>query len=76
MQLNENRVREQAYKIWEAEGRPEGCAEKHWSMACEYEASIQDDQSDSYRTLGQEDTEALTPHHHPTKHKKGRHNSH
>lgn len=35
MQLNENRVREYAYKIWEAEGKPDGCAEKHWEMACQ-----------------------------------------
>jgi hypothetical protein len=34
MQLNENRVREYAYELWESEGRPEGRAEKHWEMAC------------------------------------------
>ena len=33
MHLNENRVRECAYQIWESEGRPDGCAEKHWNMA-------------------------------------------
>lgn len=55
MQLNETRVRERAYKIWESEGKPEGCAEKHWSMACEYEEASQDPQADSYETLGQED---------------------
>ena len=51
MQLNENRVRERAYKIWEAEGRPDGCAEKHWNMACQYEQSTSED---SYSTLGEE----------------------
>jgi hypothetical protein len=51
MLLNENRVRERAYQIWESEGRPDGCAEKHWSMACEYE---QNTSEDSYSTLGEE----------------------
>ena len=26
-------VREQAYRLWEAEGRPEGRADEHWSQA-------------------------------------------
>ena len=30
---NESRVRERAYLIWEAEGRPEGKAADHWSRA-------------------------------------------
>jgi hypothetical protein len=29
----EQRVRERAYAIWEREGRPEGGAERHWTMA-------------------------------------------
>jgi hypothetical protein len=28
-----DRIRERAYAIWESEGRPEGCAERHWSAA-------------------------------------------
>lgn len=35
MQLNENRVRECAYQIWEAEGKPNGCADEHWYKACQ-----------------------------------------
>ena len=27
------RIRERAYAIWEAEGCPDGCAERHWSAA-------------------------------------------
>lgn len=38
----EQRVREFAYQIWEAEGRPLGHEYRHWEMACklveEYEA--------------------------------------
>jgi hypothetical protein len=30
---NESRVRERAYLIWEAEGRPEGKAAEHWTRA-------------------------------------------
>jgi hypothetical protein len=26
-------IREQAYRIWEEEGRPEGHADRHWAMA-------------------------------------------
>ncbi len=33
MNLNEQRVREFAYQIWEAEGRPFGHSERHWEMA-------------------------------------------
>lgn len=32
-QRNESEVREHAYKIWEAEGRPDGRAEEHWERA-------------------------------------------
>ncbi|MCJ1887126.1 DUF2934 domain-containing protein [Pseudomonas sp. LA21] len=33
MSVPEKRVRELAYQIWEAEGRPEGQHERHWRMA-------------------------------------------
>lgn len=33
--IDENRVRELAYQIWESEGRPSGEASRHWEMACE-----------------------------------------
>lgn len=34
MQVNDQRVREFAYHIWESEGRPHGQAARHWEMAC------------------------------------------
>jgi len=72
MQLNENRVRERAYKIWESEGKPEGCADKHWTMACEYEEAVQDDQADSYSTLDQ-DLDSLSETQQKKKSKHSRH---
>lgn len=33
MKVNEARVRELAYQIWESEGRPDGQQERHWRMA-------------------------------------------
>lgn len=33
MNLDEQRVRELAYQIWESEGCPEGQAQRHWEMA-------------------------------------------
>ena len=33
MNGREQQVRERAYYMWEAEGRPEGRAEIHWAMA-------------------------------------------
>lgn len=33
MNINEQRVREFAYQIWESEGRPFGHSERHWEMA-------------------------------------------
>lgn len=33
--VNEYRIRELAYQIWEAEGRPEGEDKRHWRMAVE-----------------------------------------
>ena len=29
----ERRIRERAYRLWEAEGRPEGRAQQHWEQA-------------------------------------------
>ena len=34
----ERRIRERAYFIWLAEGRPEGRAAAHWQLACSLEA--------------------------------------
>ncbi|RYE01356.1 MAG: DUF2934 domain-containing protein [Sphingobacteriales bacterium] len=33
MNINEQRVREYAYQIWESEGRPVGHSDRHWEMA-------------------------------------------
>lgn len=33
MKVNERRVRELAYQIWESEGRPQGQHDRHWRMA-------------------------------------------
>jgi hypothetical protein len=29
----EERIRARAYELWEADGRPEGCEERHWHEA-------------------------------------------
>jgi hypothetical protein len=76
MQLNENLVRERAYKIWESEGKPEGCADKHWTMACEYAESMQDDQADSYSTLDQDLDQDLQSTNETQQKKKGKHSRH
>jgi hypothetical protein len=34
MNINEHRIREFAYQIWESEGRPNGQEGRHWQMAC------------------------------------------
>ncbi|MGS7252296.1 DUF2934 domain-containing protein [Pseudomonas anuradhapurensis] len=33
MSVDEKRVREFAYQIWESEGKPEGQESRHWDMA-------------------------------------------
>ncbi|KAF1071083.1 MAG: hypothetical protein GAK45_00619 [Pseudomonas citronellolis] len=33
MNIDEQRISEFAYQIWESEGRPQGQAERHWQMA-------------------------------------------
>jgi hypothetical protein len=73
MQLNESLIRERAYKIWESEGRPNDCAEKHWQMACE---ALQADQpgdiaQTQLETKSQSDT--FIPHQNT---KKGKHAHH
>lgn len=34
MSIDEQRIREFAFQIWESEGKPHGQAERHWQMAC------------------------------------------
>jgi hypothetical protein len=36
---DENKIREAAYKKWEAEGRPDGQHERHWQEASEAHGS-------------------------------------
>lgn len=31
---NERRIREKAYALWEADGRPDGQEEQYWAQAC------------------------------------------
>jgi len=33
MSVEEKRIREFAYQIWESEGKPEGQEDRHWDMA-------------------------------------------
>lgn len=40
--MNEYNLQELAYRIWEAEGRPPGQAERHWQMAME-QARMEED---------------------------------
>lgn len=34
MSIDEQRIREKAYAIWQAEGCPTGEERRHWEMAC------------------------------------------
>jgi hypothetical protein len=31
--VTEDRIRARAYELWEAEGCPDGCADRHWEEA-------------------------------------------
>lgn len=33
MNINDSYIRQIAYQLWEAEGRPEGKAQEHWQQA-------------------------------------------
>ncbi len=74
MQLNETRVRERAYKIWESEGKPEGCADQHWNMACQYEQATPDDELD-HHAEGDHDID-VHPLKTPQQKKKSKHSRH
>ncbi|WP_349616939.1 DUF2934 domain-containing protein [Azotobacter salinestris] len=50
MSLDEERIRERAYRLWEAEGCPEGQEMKHWREACE-QIQAEDDIDASSDTL-------------------------
>src|SRR5690606_12511983 len=47
MNLNEHRVREYAYYLWEAEGKPHGQDTKHWEIACKLATAEEEAESSS-----------------------------
>ncbi len=51
MNINEHRIREFAYQIWQSEGCPDGQAHRHWEMACSLAAA---DQTAQYTTPSQQ----------------------
>lgn len=64
MKVNERRIRELAYQIWEAEGRPEGQHDRHWRMArslAEAEAANPGDQEDRVKPRFEGKEEPETP---------------
>lgn len=50
MSVDEQKVRDRAYELWEQEGRPEGAAHSHWKQAYE-EVQGEDDNSSNADTL-------------------------
>lgn len=50
MNLNENRIRDLAYQIWESEGRPHGQAARHWDIACKLTAETAASASDQQQS--------------------------
>jgi hypothetical protein len=73
MQLNENRIRECAYQIWESEGKPSGCAEKHWDMACKTLQAEESHTENTDRDNEHHDSDTFIPHQNT---KKGKHAHH
>lgn len=70
MQLNENLIREQAYKIWESEGKPDGCADEHWHKACQ---SLEPESHLSENAPNDHRSDSFIPHQNT---KKGKHAHH
>jgi hypothetical protein len=50
----EGRIRERAYFLWEADGRPEGRAEEFWARAVEREAAARSGQPSAPKATGAE----------------------
>ena len=44
--VREENIREFAYQIWEAEGRPTGQAYRHWEMACKLASGLNNKDSE------------------------------
>lgn len=51
MNINEHRVREFAYQIWESEGKPQGQASRHWEMACKLADAHADGEEQSQASI-------------------------
>lgn len=48
----DGQIRRRAYEIWEAQGRPEGCAVEHWLQA---QAEVQAMRAAEVRTAGRKE---------------------
>lgn len=51
MNINESRVREFAYQIWESEGKPHGQAMRHWEMACKLAETQSMNEDDTFEPV-------------------------
>ncbi|WP_263263052.1 DUF2934 domain-containing protein [Pseudomonas sp. RIT-PI-S] len=47
MHVDEDKVRDRAYELWEREGRPEGAANSHWKQAADEIKAEADDASNA-----------------------------
>jgi hypothetical protein len=58
--IPEEQIRARSYAIWEAEGRPEGHCEEHWTRAC---AELLKELERSWLVAleGREDTDLVMP---------------
>lgn len=51
-QLNEHRIRERAFQLWQESGCPEGRAEEFWLLAKEVETGAPNEPSDLVEEVG------------------------
>ncbi len=61
MNLNEQRIREFAYQIWESEGRPVGQSERHWEMATKLAAGQEEQANGDTDVPANEPVEPISP---------------
>ncbi|RYY02538.1 MAG: DUF2934 domain-containing protein [Gammaproteobacteria bacterium] len=73
MQINENRIREYAYQIWESEGRPNGRADQHWEQANRSLEAESDSSEGAQQHHNEHQTDNFIPH---QNNKKGKHAHH
>ncbi|SEF04423.1 Protein of unknown function [Rhizobiales bacterium GAS191] len=57
---DESRIREKAYKLWVADGRPHGRDREHWELARELVA-IEDSQRSTLKPVARESGEPVEP---------------